>query len=345
MRKFYFLLLLLGPAISPAVGQPIVNLPNDTVLTALMQKYKVPALGIGVIENNGLKNAKVLGELKSGTPAPTNTIFQVASLTKPIVEMTTLRLVSKGLWSLDEPLSKYWIDPDVKNDPRNRLLTTRHVLSHQTGFVNWRWLHSTGKLAFDFEPGTKTQYSGEGLEYLKHALEIKFKMPLAVIADKYLFKPDGMKDTHFFWDGSVTADRYAVPHNKANEPYEIRKNKETSAADLLMTTVSDYTTFGANVLKKKGLSDKVWQDMIHIQSKEPDAKFGLGWEVFNNLKGKEFALVHGGSDPGVRTIIILLPESKRGLVIFTNSDNGMSLIRDIIREALDIGEELLERAK
>jgi CubicO group peptidase (beta-lactamase class C family) len=345
MRRFYFLLLLLGPAISPAAGQSVVNLPNDTVLTALMQKYKVLALGIGIIQNDKLKNAKVFGELKSGVPAPINTIFQVASLTKPIVEMTTLRLVSKGLWLLDEPLAKYWIDPDVKNDPRNKRLTTRHVLSHQTGFVNWRWLHSTGKLAFDFEPGTKTQYSGEGLEYLKHVLEVKFKMPLAAIVDKYLFKPDDMKETHFFWDGSITEDRYAIPHNKEMEPYEIRKNKETSAADLLMTTVSDYTTFGVNVLKKKGLSDKVWQDMIHIQSKDPDAKFGLGWEVFNNLKGKEFALVHGGSDPGVRTIIILLPESKRGLVIFTNSDNGMPLIKDIIRAALDIGEELLERAK
>jgi len=345
MRRFHFLLLLLGPGISPAVGQSVVNLPNDSVLTALMQKHKVLALGIGTIENNELKNAKVLGELKSGVPAPINTIFQVASLTKPIVEMTALRLVSKGLWLLDEPLSKYWVDPDVKNDPRNKLLTTRHVLSHQTGFVNWRWLHSTGKLTFDFEPGTKTQYSGEGLEYLRHALEVKFKMPLAAIVDKYLFKPDGMKDTHFFWDGGVTEDRYAIAHNKENKPYEIRKNKETSAADWLMTTVSDYTTFGINVLMKKGLSDKIWQEMIHIQSKDLNAKFGLGWEVFNNLKGKEFALAHSGSDPGVRTVIILLPESKRGLVIFTNSDNGMALIMDIIREALDIGEELLERAK
>jgi CubicO group peptidase (beta-lactamase class C family) len=311
----------------------------------LMQKHKVLALGIGTIENDELKSTKVLGELKPGVPAPINTIFQVASLTKPVVEMTTLRLVSKSLWLLDEPLSRYWIDPDVKNDPRNKLLTTRHVLSHQTGFVNWRWLHSTGKLVFDFEPGTKTQYSGEGLEYLKHALEAKFKMPLAAIVDKYLFKPDGMKDTHFFWDGSVTEDRYAIAHNNEAKPYEIRKNKETSAADLLMTTVTDYTIFGANVLKKKALSDKIWQDMIHIQSKDLHAKFGLGWEVYNNLKGKEFVLLHTGSDPGVRTVIILLPESKRGLVIFTNSDNGISLIKDIVKEALDIGEELLARIK
>ncbi len=345
MRKCYPLLLLSLSMIFSAVGQPVVHLPDDSVLTVLMQKHNVPALGIGTIENNQLKTVKVFGELRSGVPAPVNTIFQVASLTKPVVEMTTLRLVSKGLWSLDEPLYKYWIDPDVTNDPRNKRLTTRHVLSHQTGFVNWRWLHPSGKLTFDFEPGTKTLYSGEGLEYLRHALEVKFKMPLAAIVDKYLFKPDGMNDTHFFWDENVIEDRYAVAHNKKNEPYEIRKNKEASAADLLMTTVHDYTTFGINVLKKTALNNQIWQDMIHIQSKEPNAKFGLGWEVFNNLKGKEFALLHSGSDPGVRTVIVLLPESKRGLVIFTNSDNGMALLKDLIKETLDIGEELLERTK
>lgn len=48
--------------------------------------------------------------------------------------MLTLRLVSSGEWNLDEPLANYWVDPDVASDPRHKLLTTRHVLSHRTGF-------------------------------------------------------------------------------------------------------------------------------------------------------------------------------------------------------------------
>jgi CubicO group peptidase (beta-lactamase class C family) len=344
MKYVYSLLLVLG-ATFLTYAQSVVDLPADTAIRALMQRHKVPALGVGVIENGKLKSTKVFGELKAGVAAPRNSIFQVASLTKPIVEMTTLRLVSKGLWSLNEPLYHYWTDPDVKEDPRNKLLTTRHVLAHQTGFVNWRWLHSTGRLAFDFEPGTKTQYSGEGLEYLKHALEAKFKMPLATLVDKYLFQPDAMKDTHFYWDGGVQEQRYAVAHNKEGIPYEIRKNKETSAADWLMTTIHDYTVFGVNVLKRKGLNDKVWNDMISIQGKETNAKLGLGWEVFDHLMKDEFALLHSGSDPGVRTIIILLPKTKRGLIIFTNSDNGMALIKEVISHSLDIGNELIERTK
>jgi CubicO group peptidase (beta-lactamase class C family) len=209
--------------------------------------------------------------------------------------------------------------------------------------VNWRWLHPTGKLHFDFKPGTHTQYSGEGLEYLKKALENKFKMPFEKIAATYLFKPDGMNDTRFNWDRAMNESRYAVAHNREGVPYAIRKNTEVSAADLLMTTVKDYTQFGVNVLRKKDLSDKVYKDMVTYQS--PEKKFGLGWELFNGLKNGEQALLHSGSDPGVRTIIVLLPKSKRGIVIFTNSDNGMSIIAYVIKKAFDVGQELVDRSK
>lgn len=320
-----------------------IILPSDSVLKVFMDSTKVLALGIGVIENEEIKQIKVLGELKEGVPAPENSIFQVASLTKPITEITTLRLVSNGLWDLDEPLFHYWVDPDVKDDPYHKLLTTRHIISHRTGFVNWRWLHSSGKLHFDFEPGTKTQYSGEGLEYLKRSLENKFRMSFEKIVAKYLFVPDGMYDTHFNWDSTINENLYAVAHNREGKPYEIRKNTEVSAADLLMTTVKDYTQFGVNVLKKKDLNKKVYSEMITYQS--ADKKFGLGWELFKNLKNNELALIHSGSDPGVRTIIILLPKSKRGLVIFTNSDNGMAIITYIIKQSLDIGQELIDRSK
>ncbi|PSL33685.1 serine hydrolase domain-containing protein [Dyadobacter jiangsuensis] len=228
-----------------------VNIPADSTLKRLMHAYKVPALAIGVIENNQVSQVKVLGELRKEMPAPQNAIFQVASLTKPVTEMTTLRLVSKGLWDLDEPLFHYWTDPQVADDPRHKQLTTRHVISHQTGFVNWRWLHKSGKLTFDFEPGMQTQYSGEGLEYLKRALVEKFNLPFDEIVAKYLLKPDKMIDTRFYWDKDMDESRFAVAHDRDGEPLPVRKYTEPSAADLLMTTIADYTRFGANVLNKR----------------------------------------------------------------------------------------------
>jgi CubicO group peptidase (beta-lactamase class C family) len=344
MKSFYLLIILCAASVKWSRAQTTVNLPADS-LQFWMNEYKIPAAAFGVIELGTVKSTKVLGQIKAGVNAGENTLFQVASLTKPIVEMTTLRLVSQQLWSLDEPLFHYWTDPDVAHDTRNKLLTTRHVIAHQTGFVNWRWLHSTGKLTFDFTPGTQTQYSGEGLEYLKRALEVKFGMPLQAIAQKYLFTPAGMYDTHFYWDDRVEEERYAIAYNKAGTAYEVRKNTDASAADLLMTTIADYTNFGASVINKQGLTEAIWKDMIRIQGKDKAAKFGLGWEVYSGLANDEFALIHTGSDPGVRTIILLLPKSKRGLVVFTNSDNGMQLVLKVLSHSLDVGDELIRRAK
>ena len=323
-------------------AQTTVNLGFEQNIPDWMKESNVPAVGVGVIENGKLKYVKVFGELKAGTPAPANTIFQVASLTKPIVEILTLQLVTSGEWKLDEPLAKYWIDPDVQNDPRHQKLTTRHVLTHQSGFPNWR----SNKLEFIADPGTKVNYSGEGLEYLRRALEKKFNQPLERLAQKRLFQSYGMKDTRFFWDASMEESRFAVAHNKEGKPYDVHKNTTANAADLLLTTVDDYGKFAVNVLKAKGLSQTVFDDMIRPQAKYPSGKnlfFGLGWMIMPELSNGEFALLHTGSDPGVSTVIVLFPKSQRGLIVFTNGDNGTQIWTKILAEAFEVGKEMLGR--
>ncbi|MBL4704218.1 MAG: class A beta-lactamase-related serine hydrolase, partial [Flavobacteriales bacterium] len=120
------------------INQELLFIDKHETERWLKQK-SIPALGIGYIEDGKIKQISVFGELEKGRRAPKNTIWNVASLTKPIVTLITLKLVSNGNWNLDEPIYHYWIDPDVKNDDKHTILTTRHILSHQTGFTNWRW--------------------------------------------------------------------------------------------------------------------------------------------------------------------------------------------------------------
>ena len=309
-----------------------------------MKHYKVPAVGIGIIEEGKLRQIIVFGNVKKDTPAPFNTIFQVASLTKPVTAMLTLKLVSMGEWDLDEPLSHYWVDPDVITDPRHLMLTTRHVLSHQTGFDNWRWNNKSKKLVFNFQPGTKFKYSGEGFEYLKHALENKFKMTLGRLADSLLFKPLEMNDTRYVWDDNTDLSRYAVPHDTSGTELEIPKNREASAADFLKTSVEDYSKFGIAVMEGTGLTKEVFNEMIKPHSKvSKNESFGLGWDIMANLSNGEYTLFHTGSDAGTRTAVILLPKSGRGLVILTNGDNGNEVIQHIVIQYLDLGKEILEK--
>lgn len=345
-RKFCLLFFLLMFVFS--VGSAKAQIGQTTgfetdKIQKLLSENKIPALGMGVITDGKLAQVKVFGDLKPGEAAPRNMIFNVASLAKPVTAVVTLKLVSAGKLNLDEPLDKYWIDPDVKNDSRHKKLTARLVLSHRTGFANWRWLNASKKLEFAFEPGMKYQYSGEGFEYLRKALENKFKKPLEQLADELIFKPLKMRDSRLVWDAKMSEARFAVGSDQQGSAYKIYKNTKANAADDLLTTVEDYGKFLIAVMNGAGLSKSVFAEMIRpqIQTKE-NKYFGLGWEIYD-LGAGEYALSHGGSDQGVNTLVFLLPKTKQGLIIFTNSDNGTRIYLKLITEYLkDYGKRIIE---
>ena len=82
--------------------------------------------------------AEAYGEAAPGMPASNATLYNIASMSKPISAEVILRLAAVNKLSLDEPMHAYWVDPDLAADPRAKLLTTRMALDHQTGFANWR---------------------------------------------------------------------------------------------------------------------------------------------------------------------------------------------------------------
>lgn len=303
-------------------------------LQQLLKDNHIPTLGLGIIKDGKLTQINVYGDLNNKITAPFNSLFNVASLTKPVTAMLVLRLVSLGKWNLDEPLDHYYIDPDIAKDARRKKLTTRLVLSHQTGFKNWRSLYKDKKLSFDFDPGTKYQYSGEGFEYLRKAIEKKFKKSLEELAQEYVFQPLTMNDTSYIWNEKKDAERIAVGYNKEGKPYKIIKNKTANAADDLTTSVEDYGKFLVGVLNNKLLSPTVFES---LKSKQIETKtnkyFGLGFEIYD-LGNDEIALSHGGSDEGVNTIFFILPKTKEGLIIFTNVDDGHEIYETLIEKYL-----------
>ncbi|CAN0240300.1 unnamed protein product, partial [Phaeothamnion confervicola] len=285
-----------------------------------------------------VRHIHVFGELRTGVPARKDAAFNVASVTKAITAMVTLNLVNAGKWKLDEPMAHYFTDPDVKDDPRSGRLTTRDILTHRSGFPNWRTELPDGKLAFQFDPGTKYQYSGEGFEYLRRALESKFRRSLDQLADSIIFVPLGMRDTRFIWN-AADEGRFAYPFDAEGKQLEVVRNTIPNAADLLKTTITDYCKFISWVLNGGGLNKDLFGEMASHQAvRKADSYMGLGWVVYDpvgnpvgNPVGKgEYALSHGGHDPGVHTIAVVLPQSGKGLVIFTNSDNGIKLYPDLL---------------
>jgi CubicO group peptidase (beta-lactamase class C family) len=320
-----------------------INFSFEDKIQGWLTENDVPAAGIGVIENNEIKYVKVFGELKKGIPAPDNTTFNVASITKTVVTILTLKLVETGQWDLDEPLSDYWVDPDIANDSLHTRLTTRHVLTHQTGFANWRSDNPDKKLRFDFPPGTKYRYSGEGFEYLGHALEHKFKKPLEKLTDSLLFKPLDMKNTRQLWDSTMDESRFALWHDNEGNKFEMPYKTGVSAANNLLTTIEDYCKFGISVMEGAGLSPALFNDMVTPHSNiQKHSAIGLGWFIIKGLPDGEYAIYHMGGNPGVKAIAVFLPKSKCGVVVFTNGDNGFHVFNNVIKEAFNTGDSIYE---
>jgi CubicO group peptidase (beta-lactamase class C family) len=318
------------------------NTLNQHEIQGWLDEYNVPAVGIGIIKDGKLSHCKVFGKSRNGIPANDSTIFTIASITKTITTMVTLKLVDSGQWDLDKPLYKYWIDPDIVGDNRHKNLTTRHVLSHQSGLPNWRSDLDSKKLEFLFEPGTKYSYSGEGFEYLRKSLEHRFHKSLAELSDSILFRPLKMNDSKFCWKESIDDTRFAFRHDGNGVEYRNQGGMKTSAASGLLTTVKDFSKFGLYVINQAGLSTKLYSEMIKTQATiKKNYDQGLGWQIIRNLPNNEYAIFHEGGEWGVSAVAVFLPESKQGIIVFTNSDNGNEIYMKVLQTYLNVGKEII----
>jgi CubicO group peptidase (beta-lactamase class C family) len=345
------LLLLLFASFSAASGfaqtgsqpstSPGVRARLDERVPIWIKAYGVTSVSIAYIEKGKLAWTAFYGQQTPDGPlANDKTLYSVASLTKPISAEIILRLASQGTLSLDEPISAYWTDPDVKDNPWSQLLTPRLCLSHQTGFTNWRY-QTNNVLTLQWQPGTRTGYSGEGFDYVAHFAEKKTGRPFQELAQQLVFDPIRMKDTSYtprdWWVG------------RQAKPVESEPRTKWSAADLLRATVADYARFMISVMNNEGVTRDIAAERLTItrnlttpemasvlceSAKDPThcsvaTGFGLGWHIVRI--SEETVVDHTGGDADVKTLAFYLPQRQTGAVIFTNGpDVGHQVIDKIL---------------
>ena len=144
---------------------------TERELKALMREHAIPGLSMVIVENGEVALHLELGVKNSQTkdPVDEDTLFETASLSKPVFAYGVLKLVEKGLLDLDRPLVAYLPYPDIANDERGHFITARMVLAHATGFPNWR--PKNEPLKMHFQPGERFSYSGEGFLFLQKVAE------------------------------------------------------------------------------------------------------------------------------------------------------------------------------
>ena len=311
----------------------------DAALPALLARKRIASVSIARIEHAKLAFVAAYGEARPGVTATPATRYNIASMTKPISAEVVLRLVAQGAVSLDEPMARHWLDPDLADDPRRDLLTPRLSLSHRSGFANWR-RETGGVLRFVNPPGETFGYSGEGFEYMARFVENKTGTPFERLAQRLVFGPSGMRETRYTQRGLTR--RMALPSDADGKTLPPQIATHFFASDDIYSTPRDYARFLIGVMRQDGIDDALAAERIRIQTDRktalcppPQAKacadeagMGLGWEVFR-FGGDRF-LMHTGVDEGTFTLGYFNPATGSGTVIFTNSSNGAQAVLPIL---------------
>ncbi len=325
------------------------TLMSDTVLAnlesaipALMDSGGVTGMSIAITADTGLVWSRGFGvrSAEARESVDSSSVFEAASLSKPVFAYAFLQLVDEGVFDLDTPISEYFEYEAIAHDPRGAQITPRMVLTHSPGFPNWR--PRDGQLTIDNEPGTEFSYSGEGFVYLQRAVMHVTGEPLDQIANRLVFAPLGMRSSSYLWQEEFE-DRVALPHNADGQV--MNKNKPQTgrgnAAASLHTTAPDFARFVMAVMKDSLLSDSTAAAMLTPQiDVDSNVTWGLGIGLQENEYGRGFW--HWGDNSGYKAYTLSYPERGIGIVWFTNSDNGHSIL-DGMLELLFGGEHMASR--
>ena len=327
----------------------------ESTIEEILSKAGIPGLSCAIINDSLLIYEKGIGLRQSDSTLAVdeNTSFNAASFSKTVFAWLVMQLNADNLIDLDKPLQKYLEKPigeykqyaDVSDDKRLGQITARMVLSHTTGFPNWRFLTNDGKLKFLFEPGSRFSYSGEGIQLLQIVIETITGKDLQELAEVKIFKPYGMQHTSYIWQDRFETN-FTLPHDQYERPKKFKRRFEAEAAGSMRTTAGDYARFLQSLLQVENLHQAAVSGMftpqIRIRSGRmfgPDAwndtdeysdknlAWVLGWGYFESPFGR--AVFHTGHDLGAQNYAVLYLDRGIGVVLMGNSDNLESVAREL----------------
>jgi CubicO group peptidase (beta-lactamase class C family) len=326
----------------------------DSEAPSLLKKHKVPGVAVAVVRDDKVRYLKCWGvECADNNASITmKTLFEAASLTKPVFAYGVYGLIRDRVLELDRPLSEYLQEPVIKgDDERLRKITARMVLSHTSGIPNKitrRWVMTDSErgasnapepLKLEFEPGSSVRYSGEGYNYLQHVVEIITGQRLDLFMKSAVLGPLDMNGSTFVWDDNKDQS-VAIPHDESGRAVNEWqwRSLEPMVAGTLITTIVDYAKFLSAMLSNRKFNhskqnQKLWtaeiDKMLQPQFKLKEGfSWSLGWGL--EEQQSETFFWQWGDKPGFQHFTAGSRSRKEAVVVLTNGQNGLKVCRQIV---------------
>jgi CubicO group peptidase (beta-lactamase class C family) len=341
-------------------------------LAQLMARFHVPAVSVAVIRDYKIHWAKAWGiaDVDTGEPATNDTLFQAASISKPIAAMASLKAIQEGKFGLDQDINtilKSWKIPPGQFT-RNQPVTPRSLMSHTSGaddgfgfpgyapsaplpsmtqMLNGEPPSNTGAVRFARPPFGGYKYSGGGILIEQVALTDAVGKEFTQLMREWVLDPIGMTNSTYEQPLPASrAKRAARAHSSEGKAMDAKWHvyPELAAAGL-WTTPSDLAKAAIelqlSLLGKSNrvLSQKTAQEMVTPVGTGP---YAVGFSIEKNAEGWYFT--HSGGNWGFRCDLYAHRLKGYGVAIMTNSENGGSLIGEIrARVARAYGWDMLDK--
>lgn len=338
------------------IDQSGVSKGEPQALLIRMGQLKVPGVSIAIFDQGHILWAKGygLGDKRLAYAVDTATIFQAASISKPLASVALLALAEKNQVQLDEDINvqlNSWKVPDNEYTTTEKV-TPKRMISHTAGLsvhgfrgysqqavlpglldiLNGTVPANSKPVQVVHQPGSKEMYSGGGFVVLQLLLQEKMGKPFAALMDSLVIRPAGMWHSTFALslpDSMLpyVAKGYLSNGRMVTGGYNVYPEQ---AAAGLWTTPSDLARFMMNVGNSyRGGQGILQQGTVQMMfTKVPNGN-GLGFGI--DGEGDELRFAHYGGNVGYTCYAVAFANLGRGIVVMTNSDNGMPLIKEIVR--------------
>ncbi len=316
----------------------------DGYILQQMQDLTIPGISIAFINDGNIAYHKTYGyaHVEKGVEVNAKTIFEGASISKPVFSYFVMTYVEDGKLDLDKPLFEYLPYEDIENDERYKNITARMVLSHRSGFPNWREDEKDNTLKIRFEPGSEYLYSGEGYQYLalvlRHismtdwkGLEKSFQEKVAI--------PLGLEHTAFI-QNEYTRQNKAEPYDENGDwidwsnDYWYKKNDGVFvAAASIHSEASDLSKWMIALMDDKILSVHGYNELFKPHSLvEKSSLYKVEYTLGFFHLDIPFTDIyfHGGNNIGFTSWFILDKRKRWGYVLLTNSEKGEEIGNNLL---------------
>ncbi|MEM1185894.1 MAG: serine hydrolase domain-containing protein [Planctomycetota bacterium] len=315
-------LVVLGLSAPKAVAQ------NTTCHTPeFLNRADIPGFGLAEV-NQYRVDTSTHGFAEFPTACVTDeTIFEAASLTKPVVAYVVMRLVDQGRVGLDDVLvERLPTLPLPGDDPRSKGVTIRMALAHSTGLSG----PDNAELSFIADPGTTFEYYPAGYRLVQRVIEDLEGASLEDIARREVFEPLDMNSSSLVFREDLL-NRIATRHRMLGDAFERARDPQrpANAAASLITTPGDYGKFLRAMLKGDHLSAPSRRTMLTPQIIVPDTDGKVGWGLGWGIEIDRGTFFHWGDDGAAKCFTMGSTEQQGAFVYFANSYYGMAIAREM----------------